>query len=357
MKGKDALGAWRALAQCLRLIAIPIVGTTLIASAAERIRIEPRYTPGETMYYQIELHTVSTGKTTTPIIDPEGGTNVTENVDLLVRLDVLTETVPGATSSHAGRAANAVHMRVTYERAHADTRSDAPEFNAPSGEKGDEKLAGHSFEFTLEPGGVISNFQDSDDRMENSTDAMTALSWIKILATSSAFPSRGISIGQKWTREQPLSGAPLAGLVWHTESTYMRDEPCGAPASALPSAEARQHAPAAGRARAGASPQCAVILTQFKILSHGRRGADQTPPDYIRHGLRTSGTVTGSGESLDTFSLASGLLVRSTKSSTQRVDFDIIQAANGETIHRAGQVQSQMVITRVAAPGPPGAHP
>lgn len=355
MKGKDALGAWRALAQICAVAAILSLTVAVIAPAAERIHIDPRYKPGDTLYYQIEMHTVTTGKTVTPIINPEGGTKFSQSVDLLVRLDVLQSAGADAAAawSHAPRPANAVRMRLTYERAHADTQTDAPEFNIPPAGQEYEELAGRSFEFTLGPDGVVSNFQDLHNTASNTVDPTAALSWIKILATSSAFPSRGISVGQKWTSEQPFSSAPLAGLVWHTESTYLRDEPCRAPASP----EARPPARASGSRAASQSTECAVILTQFNVLRRGSHRADQTPPDYVHHGLRTTGVVTGSGESLDTFSLESGLLVSSTESSTQRADFDIIQAANGERIHRAGQVQSQVVITRVAAPTPSGSHP
>jgi hypothetical protein len=322
------------------VIAVPPVAV-LIASAAERIQIHPRYKPGETLYYQIESHTASTGKTTTPIINPEGGTKFSRSVDLLVRLDVLSEidAAGRAKSQQIGEPAK-IDMRVTYERAHAESQTDAPEFDAPAAGTEADQLVGHSFEFTLEPGGSVSNFRDPDNILPKLGDGATALSWTKTLASSSGFPSRGISIGGKWTSDRPLETAPLAGLVWHTESIYLRNEPC------------RISLVSSGRRNRGASAAqvCAVILTQFRILRRGSSHADQTPPDYVRHGLRTAGTLTGSGESLDSFSLETGLLVNSTQNSTQRADFDIINAANGEKIHRAAQVQTQTVITRVAMP-------
>ncbi|MGH9689304.1 MAG: hypothetical protein ACRD5K_19730 [Candidatus Acidiferrales bacterium] len=315
--------------------------------AAERTHIQPRFRTGQTLYYQIETHTTSTGKTTTPIINPEGGTKFSEDVDLLARLDVLPagNSTGGAKSRQGGEPAP-VNMRVTYERAHGDSQADAPAFDAPSAARQYDRLVGHSFEFTLEPSGAITNLKDIDNTLQNATGvAPAALSWMRILETSNSFPQRGISVGQRWTGERPLGGAPLARLVWHADSTYLRNEPCKGTAA--------EHGTTDDAA--GYAGQCAVILTQFEILRHGSSHADQTPPDYLRHGLRTTGTLTGTGESLDSISLSSGVLVSSTQTSTQRADFDIIDAANGEKIHRDGRVQTQTVITRVAAPQAPTA--
>ena len=63
--------------------------------------------------------------------------------------------------------------------------------------------------------------------------------------------------------------------------------------------------------------------------------------------MRTSGTWTGSGESLDSISLATGLLVNSTQTSTQEMDYQIISASSGSSIHRVGKVQSQTEITLI----------
>jgi hypothetical protein len=316
-----------------------LAALSIAAAAAARIQIHPRYKSGEVLYYQIEMHTVSTGQTTTPIVNPESGTKSSENVDMLVRLDVLPDAQSRRQKSQQGGEAAGIRLRVTYERAHADLRTDAPELHAPSAAQLYDQLAGHSIEFTLEPNGAISNLQDADHVLSNFADAAAALSWTKLLASATAFPARGIAIGQSWTNDQPLAQAPLARLTWHTNSTYLRNEPCRAPSAAGEQQKAE-----------GAAAQCAVILTQFKIVRRGSAHADQTPPDYVRHGLRTSGTLTGSGSSLDSFSLASGLLVNSTQTSAQRADYDIINAANGRKIHRAGQVQTQMVITRVSNP-------
>jgi hypothetical protein len=88
-----------------------------------------------------------------------------------------------------------------------------------------------------------------------------------------------------------------------------------------------------------------VILTSFDILRRGSANADATPEDYRHNGLRTSGTWTGKGESLDTIALQSGMLLRSTQTSTQKMDFEIVSALSGSKIHYAGQVEAHSEIT------------
>jgi hypothetical protein len=318
-----------------------VLALTVVVSAADRVHFNARFMPGQTLYYQVESHTLSTGKTVTPIINPEGGTKLSQNVDLLVRLDVLPS------SANPANAPDAVRLRATFERAHADSQSDSPQLDAPSAAAGYARLEDRSFQLTLGPGGAVSNFEDPDKILPNASEALTAFSWIKELVASNSFPRRGIAIGDKWSTESPVDGAPLTGLFWRAESDYVRNEPCQSPVTQ----KEPQHANSVPAER------CAVILTRFQIVRRGSSHADQTPPDYVRHGLRTTGTLTGSGESLDSISLESGLLVSATQTSTQRSDFDIINAANGEKIHRTEQVQMQTVITQVPAPPSPAARP
>ncbi len=340
MKGRARSNSIASVARLLPAILALLCLLPLIAAAADRVHFHARFAPRQALYYQVESHTLSTGKTLTPIINPEGGTKFSENVDLLVRLDVLPN------SPANGDIPDGVRLRATYERSHADTQTDSPAVDAPSASAGYAGLEGHSFELTLGPTGAISNFQDTDTVLPNASEVLTAFSWIKELVAGNSFPRRGIAIGDNWRSERPVDDAPLTGLVWRAESNYVRNEPC----------QLGQASHGSASAPAAPLPQCAVILTRFHIVRRGSSHADQTPPEYLRHGLRTAGTLTGSGESLDSISLASGLLVSSTQTSTQRSDFDIVNAANGEKIHHTGQVQMQTVITQVTAP-PPAPHP
>jgi hypothetical protein len=339
MKGKAHFDAIRAVARLLPAILGSVLALTLLAYAVDRVHLSARFAPGQTLYYQVEIHTLSTGKTVTPIINPEGGTKFSQNVDLLVRLDVLPN------SSSTANPPDATRLSATYERAHSDSQTDSPQLAGPSAASDYARLEGHSFGLRLGAAGAISSFQDTDKVLPNASEVLTAFSWIKQLVVDNSFPRRGIAIGDKWTGERPVDEAPLTGLFWRAESNYVRNESCQSSAAQKESQHASDPPP----------QQCAVVLTRFQIVRRGSSHADQTPPDYVRHGLRTAGTLTGSGESLDSISLANGLLVSSTQSSTQRADFDIISAANGERIYRTGQAQTQTVITQVPAPLSPAA--
>ena len=198
-------------------------------------------------------------------------------------------------------------------------------------------MEGHSIEFTLEPDGRVAGFKGLEDVLPNRDDTEPALSWARGLSAGGGLPEEGLVIRQRWRKERILTGLPLNDVVWRAESTYLRDEPC--------------HTTAAGNAaQAGPAPEmCAVILTRFDIARRGPGSSDATPDEYRRNGLRTSGSWAGSGQSLDSISIATGLLVRSTQTSTQKMDYLITSASSGSSIHHTGEVQIRSEITLVNA--------
>jgi hypothetical protein len=314
-------------------VGLPVVALALAAPAGQRIRLIPKFTPGETLRYRIETRTTSTGKITAPISNPEGGSKFSQTVNLQVRLDVL-DVQPGV----AGRP-GPVRLRATYEKSASRSETDAFDLEASSLDDRYGRLEGHSIEFTVKPGGQLADFKGLGDIFPSRSELEPALSWANGISVGAGFPRDGIAVGRKWRSERPLSGLPLSGLVWRADSTYLRDEPCNLSAGAN-----------ASRNRARISRDgCAVILTRFEIFRRGSAHSDATPGDYRRNGLRTSGTWTASGESLDSISLATGLLVSSTQTSTQNMDYEIASAATGSSIHRVGRVRTRTVVARVPA--------
>jgi hypothetical protein len=313
--------------------ALPVVAFALSATATERIQLSPRFTRGETLRYQIDMRTTTTGKTTTPIADPEGGSKASQTIRLLVRLDVL-EVGPGAPGP--------VRLSATYEKSWAHSETDAFDPQTPSLEDRYARLEGRSIEFTIGPSGQPEDFEGGEDIRAQGSEVNPLLSWAKGLSLGSGFPKHGIAIGEKWRNERPLAGGPLGDLLWRTESSYLRKEPCS---SSSPSAP-----PDASPATADT---CAVVLTRFEILRRGGAKSDATPEDYRRDGLRTLGSWKGSGESLDSISIASGLLISSTQSSTQDMDYQIVSASTGATIHQVGHVESQSEVRLLGSPEGP----
>jgi hypothetical protein len=305
---------------------------------------------GESFRYHIESQTLTTGTTTTPIANPEAAKQLKQVADLEVRLDVVG--VQPAANGTTG----AARLRATYEKATAATQTDAYDPAAAALDAQYNNLQGRSVEFTIEADGKISHITGLDEAVSNPSTAAAMRDWITGFSPSANLPPEGIAIGQKWSAERPLENTPLGNLLWRTSSSYLRDEACELPgqsrsAAQNPPAAADGAAPAAaaGTAHAAASPGplCGVILTSFDILRRGSENADATPEDYRHNGLRTSGTWTGKGERLDTISLQTGMLLRSTQTSTQKMDFEIVSAISGSKIHYAGQVETQSEITLV----------
>ena len=322
----------------IRPLSIPAgVAFALIAGASQQVHLIPKLSPGETVRYQIEINTTTSSKTTTPIIDPGGATQGSQSISLIVRLDVLSADSTGKTG-----APEAVRLRATYEKSKASSHADAYDPAVPSPDDSYNRLEGHSIEFTIEPGGAITDFKGLEDIFPNRSEADPILSWANGLSSGAGAPGKGIVIGQKWSSERPLAGVPLSDLIWRSDSTYLRNEPCisFSPANAAQTTSSR------------AAEQCAVILTSFKVLRHGSAHSDATPLDYSRNGLRTSGTWQGSGETLDSISLATGLIVRSTQTTSQDVDYVITSASTGSSIHQVSHATTQSEITLLPLPQP-----
>lgn len=351
----------RRLTSCAYLVA-PMATLMLLLPAAgdagsQRIHLTPNFTMGESFRYHIESRTTTTGTTTTPIANPEAASQLKQTADLEVRLDVVG--VQPAANGTPG----AARLRATYDKASAATETDAYDPAAAALDTQYNNLQGRSVEFTIEADGKISHITGLDEAVSNPSAAAAVRAWINGFSPSANLPAEGIAVGQKWSAERPLENTPLANLLWRTSSSYLRDEACQPPTPATASAQIpavrgptlTTSATSAAALEKSPGPGCAVILTSFDILRHGSANADATPEDYRHNGLRTSGTWTGKGQSLDTISLQTGMLLRSTQSSTQKMDFEIVSALSGSKMHYAGQVETQSEITLIpnASAAPP----
>lgn len=294
-----------------------------------RVRLFPQFAVGQSLHYQFEIRTSTRGHSTTPIANPEAPSSLEQSATVAVRLDVL-ELTPGAAGEMSG-----ARLRLTYEKVTVTTQSDAYDPQAAGLEEQYRNLEGRSMEFSIDPNGQVGDVTGLDAVLPNAAAAETVRAWMAGLSSGASFPKRGIAIGEKWSSERLLQGAPLNGIVWRTESTYLRNEVCRSGASP---------AVASIAAKTGEEEQCAVILTHFEIVQKQAKG-DVTPEDYRKNGLRTSGKWTGSGESLDAISLRTGFVTSVTQSSTQDMDFTISSASSPSRLTYSGHVQSQSQIT------------
>ena len=299
-----------------------------------RVRLTPRFSPGQVLRYQIEVRNVSKGHTTGPIRDPEEASQLKETTTVVIRLDVLS-----VDPQPAGHDLLKVHLRATYEHSSATNESDAYDEQADAIVEQFRKLEGQSMEFTLDSDGRISDLRGPDNILQDPSAIANARGWLSNISPGAGFPKKGIAIGEKWHSEEPLAGAPLKGTVWRADSTYLRNEPCHAEGTVAQSANTVPVPPAAS----SNSEICAVVLTQFKILQMNPRG-DLTPPDYIHNGLRTSGSWTGSGDSLNSISLRTGLVISVTQTSDQFMNFTVSSSSSSSRMDYTGEVKSQSQI-------------
>jgi hypothetical protein len=147
-----------------------------------------------------------------------------------------------------------------------------------------------------------------------------------------------VRISQKWSSaEAEKSPAPLAGLRWIRQSTYVRDEPC----------RAVQLTAQGTAASADAEPEtCAVILTTA-TLNHDAGKKNATPEDFKLHQLRTSGTAYGANRIITYISLKTGLLMRATEEATQQMKVTVAKADGSNRVHYDVSAKSHSEVVLV----------
>jgi hypothetical protein len=340
-----------ALALCAAREEISHARAQAAAVQAPKVRLAPHYTQGQTLRYRFDLHNKVVTHTTSPIADPEGPGSLEQSASVILRMDVLG--VEGAGPDSAGH----VHLRVTYEKSTASSQSDTFDPQASGFEEQLRKLEGSSMEFTIEPDGRVTDFSGSKNFPADPQTADVIRRGLASLSAGSTPKSKEIAVGEKWSTQQPIPTAPLAGLVWRSESSYMRNESCAVPgASTAPAAASLGVAPAspppasAGQSLPGkpdsadAGEQCAVILTHLDLLQDAEQGKE-TPDEYVKNGLRSAGKWKGSGESVSDISLRNGLVTRVTQNSSEDMDFSVTTANGESSVHYVGSIESRSEIT------------
>src|SRR3984957_9828519 len=119
MRPNDQLSRRRERYFLAAIACLALVGLSLSASPANRVRLSMKFTPGETLRYRIETSTAANNKMETPIENPEAASASKQSVSLILRLDVLNK--PPANGEPTG----SVHIRATYEKSDASFQSDA----------------------------------------------------------------------------------------------------------------------------------------------------------------------------------------------------------------------------------------
>src|SRR5438309_6761314 len=303
--------------------------------ATPRIDLHPKLVAGEVLRYQVQLQTVTDTTRSGAVSDPQGPSRLTVTWDATVRLEVLGQASPSAANSQAPRtsdgaesSASQVPMRIrtTYERSTASVKSESPDPQAEDIEQRYNRLEGQVIEFTVGTDGHISDVHGLEAVLDSDQVRQAAEQWMAQVS-GPAIPPQGLAIGQTWDSAQPATSMPLAGMIWRSNSSYVRNEPCR-PAETIAAGSPRE--------------LCAVILTRQSGVPQ-KQLRDPTPEDYRRNGLRTSGRWSGSGEGLSYVSLQTRAAVSVTQDSSQQIDFTVSNSS-GRSIRYAGTVETHTSV-------------
>jgi hypothetical protein len=313
-------------------------------ASSQRIDLRPKLVPGDVLRYQVQLQTITDTKRTGVVSDPQGPSRIAVTWDATIKLEVLGKSGAGALTSPApktnggqpaGTQSNApaapMRIRTTYEHSAANAKSDSPDPQAEDIEQRYRRLEGQVIEFTVGTDGHVSDVHGLEGIIDDNQVRQAAEQWMAQV-TGPAIAPRGVALGQIWNSAQPATSMPLAGMSWHSTSTYLRNEPCR---------------PAEPAASVSSGELCAVILTRQAILP-GKQLRDPTPEDYRRNRLRTSGRWTGSGESLSYVSLQTHSAVSVTQDSAQQIDFTVTNSS-GRSIRYAGAIETHSRVVLLPA--------
>lgn len=288
----------------------------------------PKLQAGQTLTYQIRYHSEKQVKTQSAVIfaTPAQETNVDVNVQL--RLEVLAVRAQGDRAVIRARSALTLPSADSQVQHHGAPLADQPQNPA---------FPETSLEFTILPDGRLDDITGLDALTPDQQQAWQE--WTSRFLLATAFPSGGIRVAQKWSSQEPeKSPAPLAGLRWVRESTYVRDEPCRVVVST---------------ASAQAEPEmCAVILTTA-TLKQASSAKNSTPEQFKLRELRTAGTARGRNHIITYISLKSGVLMRATEEATQEMNVTVAKADASNRVHYDVNATSRSEVLLVASDTPP----
>jgi hypothetical protein len=342
------LFARQVAALCAILLAIPLSACAQNSAAKKsssareqkrgasspRISLTPRFVPGQTFRYEMEFETTTETSRSGLAADPQGPSSLGVNWSATVRIEVL----PADAGTPGG-----IRLRTTYQKSAAIIRSDTFDPAANDTAEQYRKLEGKVVELTIDAGGKVKNVSGLEGILDSEKATQSARDWIAQLSASAGAPPEGVVVGQTWSSEQPANSLPIAGMVWRTDSEYLRNESCHPTNPDIPIS------PGAVDSAANSQPasDCAVILAKLNLVRSKATAHDPTPPDLRRDGVQTAGKWSGSAQSLLYVSLASGLVISVTQTGTEAMDVTLTSSRN-TAMHYAGTISTRSQVALVA---------
>jgi len=302
------------------------------AAVSPRVSLAPRFIPGQAFRYNMEFETTTNTSRSGLASDPEGPSSLVVDWNAAVRMDVLAAgaDTPGG-----------IRLRTTYEKSSAIIHSDTFDPAASETSEQYKNLEGKVVEFTLDAAGNVKYAAGIEGIVDSEKAAQSARAWIANLSASAGAPSGGVALGQKWSSEQPAESLPIAGLIWHTDSEYLRNEPCHPPNPDVPKGPETPEPIASLHVQA----DCAVILANLSLV-RSKSSGDLTPAELRKNGVRSEGNWSGSAQSLLYVSLDSGMVVSVTQTGTEVMDVKLTSDRN-TSLRYAGTISSRSHVALV----------
>jgi hypothetical protein len=296
------------------------MGTAILLSAfhpalAQRLPTSPGWRPGQVLVYQLELSGSRTTRAESRVIAAQPAPSVSLNA--LCLLQVHVEEVTGS----------GLHLK-TYLSEKNPARASQP--GAAENSSSPDKLV----EVFISFNGSASQIKGLDQLSAPQQLAWSA--WLSQFASPLTYPKPGIEKGRRWqASEAETAPSPIAELSWRRKYEYVRQEAC-------PLAE--QSSPSSKNDKSIASREiCAVILVQAQ-LRQGSPANRSTPPDFKLRGLATRGTASGTNETVQYISTASGLIMRAIEDVQQTMDVTVALANGSNQVRYLINAKSRMQV-------------
>ncbi len=279
-----------------------------------RLSVAPHLQEGQEFNYRVryrEDRTVHTESRVSSPLAPES-----THIDIVRTLHVV---VLQSAAAHAG---GPTRLRLSLSNPDAPVTSAEPPY----------------IEFALSPKGDV---QDLNNIATFSPEEQLLWrAWLEQFTVVWSLPPN-IYIGEKWSTEEPILGSVLDGLGWQKESHLVSQQTCPTP---LPDSENSGTPSPLRKPEANPTqPTCVTMLTRA-ALKQKSSARDATPEDYKLHDLKTSGSARGADDGISYINIISGLVARSTDSSTQSMDVVVAKKDGSNRVHYTIQAESRAEI-------------
>jgi hypothetical protein len=268
------------------------IPTLIVAGSHAALRV-PQLRAGQKFIYRVHYQTDKVTRSESRIVTPLVPEREKTDTECLLRVEIT-----GVQGAGANRLV-LLHTQVLP----ADGSARA---------KGDDGIV----DFALQPEGQASKISGLNALSPNEQSLWRQ--WVAQFAQSWTFPVEGVKPGEKWKKDEPVLGAPLAKLQWDKQFEYVRDQICPQ------NIETGKAAKSPGK--------CAAIVTTTTMKQHGSHD-EATPEDYKTAQLKTSGTAQGKTQLVTYISLQTGLVERATEDSAQTMDVLIAKTDDSNKAH------------------------